>query len=78
MAWDGLGNDYSEIKSYNEAIEAYRQAVRINPELAGVWNNLGVAYARSGNRSAALEAIRELRRLDPEQADRLFNGIMPR
>ena len=65
-------------KAPQRTIDAYRQAIRINPEYADVWYNLGEAYAISSNRSAALEAVRELRRFDPERADRLFNLIGPR
>lgn len=62
----------------NDAIEAYRQALRIDPELAGSWFGLGLAYALSGNKSAAMEAVKKLRRLDPARADELFNLIVPR
>jgi len=78
LAWFGLGAAYGYLKRYDDAIEAFRQALRINPENAEAWNNLGIAYALSGNRTAALNAVRELRRLDPARADKLFNLIVPR
>jgi Flp pilus assembly protein TadD len=64
------------LSRYREAIEAYREAVRLKPDDADAWNNLAVAYAQSGNRSAALEAVKELRRYDPQKAEKLFNLIV--
>jgi tetratricopeptide (TPR) repeat protein len=61
---------------HREAIEAYREALRLKPDDADTWNNLAVAYFLSGNRSEALQAVKELRRYDPQNADHLFNLIM--
>lgn len=61
---------------HQEAIEAYREALRIKPDDAKAGHNLAGAYASSGNLSAALEAVKELRRYDPQEADKLFNLIM--
>jgi tetratricopeptide (TPR) repeat protein len=67
--------EVSEVdRLYGDAIEAYRQALRIDPKHAKAWYNLGLAYNLSDNRTAALEAVKELRRLDPEEADKLFNS----
>ena len=73
--WYNLGNAYEVLGRHREAIEAYREALRLKPDLAGAWNNLGVAYALSGNRNAALDAAQKLRRLDPQKGDRLLNQI---
>jgi cytochrome c-type biogenesis protein CcmH/NrfG len=78
VAWDSLGCAYYKLSRHNDAIEAYRQALRINPEDAKAWYILGLTYGVSGNRVAALDAVRELRRLDPAMADKLFNWIVPR
>jgi tetratricopeptide (TPR) repeat protein len=78
FAWSSLGFAYNKMKSYREAIEAYREALRLKPDLAQAWNNLAIAYGVLGNRSAALEAVQQLRRYDPQQAEKLFNHIMKR
>ncbi len=57
-AWFSLGYNYGRLDRPEEAIEAFRQAIRVGPEDADVLYNLGVAYARSGNRTAALEAVK--------------------
>jgi tetratricopeptide (TPR) repeat protein len=75
-AWNSLGLAYGCLDRHQDAIAAYREAVRLKPDFAEAWNNLAIAYDLSGNRSAALEAVKELRRYDPQQADKLFNLIM--
>jgi len=67
-----LGNVYGKLGRYGEAIEAYREAVRLKPDLAEAWNNLAIAYARSGNSAASLYAVQQLRRLNPKMADDLL------
>jgi len=76
--WYNLGAAYGYLKRHNDAIEAYRQSIRINPEDAEAWYMLGCVYLFSGNRAAALEVVQKLRRLDPEKADRLFDMVVPR
>jgi tetratricopeptide (TPR) repeat protein len=78
IAWCNLGLTYSSLNRYNDAIEALRKALRINPDYAIAWYNLAVVYALSGNRTAALDAVQKLRRLDSALADKLFNWIGPR
>ena len=78
MPWYELGPAYGHVRRHKDAIEAYRQSIRIKPKLAYAWYDLGVAYSLSGNKTAALDAVRELRRLDPALADKLFNLIVPR
>jgi len=77
LAWPCLGFAYGQLGRHPEAIEAYREALRLKPDFAAAWYNLGLAYALSGNRTAALEAVKELRRYDPQKAEKLFNFIMP-
>jgi cytochrome c-type biogenesis protein CcmH/NrfG len=77
-AWDTLGYTYGYLKRYHDAIEAYRQALLINPEQVNARYCLGLCFVASDNRLAALDAVRVLRRLDPEKADDLFSLIVPR
>jgi tetratricopeptide (TPR) repeat protein len=66
-----LGESYSDIRRYDEASAAYRQAVSIDPKLALAWFGLARAYARLGRDRDALEARRILEKLDPKLAQRL-------
>ena len=76
MAWATLGKAYGWLKQTTQAIEAYQQALRINPEHAKAWFNLGVVYRISGQTSKVMEAHRQLKRLDPALADRFFNDFV--
>ena len=44
---------------YKEAIEAYKQAIRINPDDAKAHSNLGNAYDSSGMNKEAIEAYKQ-------------------
>jgi tetratricopeptide (TPR) repeat protein len=78
MAWLFLGAAYFPLSRYQEAVNAYKEALRLKPDYANGWYNLGLAYLGLGNRSEALKAVQELRRYDPAEADKLFNIIMGR
>ncbi len=52
-----------------EAIEEYKQAIRINPDDATAHINLGVAYVESGMYKEAIEACKQAIRIDPDYAD---------
>jgi tetratricopeptide (TPR) repeat protein len=58
-----------------EAIEACKQAIRINPDNAEAHFALGAAYAFLNDRVSALEQYKILKSLDLERANKLFNRI---
>jgi tetratricopeptide (TPR) repeat protein len=68
-AWYGLGEAYYSLQRYSDAIEAYRQALRINPDDTVAWNNLGAAYDGLQRYSDAIEAYRQALRIKPDYAD---------
>jgi len=73
VAWYRLGVAYGELNRYNDADEAYRQALRINPEDAAAWYNLGVAYGELNRYNDAIEAYRQALRINPEDAAAWYN-----
>jgi len=75
FAWFSGGVAYGNLGRHREAIEAYREALRLKPDDASAWFNLAIAYSNIGNRSAAIEALKELKRYDPKEAERLYNVI---
>ncbi len=58
-----------------EAIEVYKQAIKINPEDAKAHFGLGVAYHVLNDRDSALKEYKILKTLDLEKADELLNYI---
>ena len=63
-----LGNSDREI-------EAYKRAIRIDPDFASAHYNLGVALLQTGDKVAALDEYRILKNLDKQSANQLFNQI---
>jgi tetratricopeptide (TPR) repeat protein len=70
-AWFCLGLVYSELKRYNDAIDAYRQVIRIdpiNPGMHMIWYYLGIAYNNLNRFNDAVDAFRQAIRINPEYA----------
>jgi hypothetical protein len=74
-AWSRLGDAFTELKRYPEAVDAYRESVRIDPADANARTILAIAYAQAGDRTAALEELRQLRRVDPAGANKLVKFL---
>ena len=68
-AWNNLGIAYGRLKRYDDAIEAFRQALRISSENTAAWYNLGVAYSNLKRYDDAIEVLRQALRINPENAD---------
>jgi tetratricopeptide (TPR) repeat protein len=60
---------------YIEALEAFKQAIRINPDYAEAHLNLGITYLISNDRGSALDEYKILKDIDSERANKLFNLI---
>ena len=67
-SWFCLGNTYNGLGRSDDAIDAYRKALRINPEYPSAWNNLGYAYDNLGHYDDAIDAYRKALRINPEYA----------
>ena len=70
-----LGNAYYESGKWKEAIESYKQAIRIDPDDAIAHYNLSLAYIMLNDRGSALDQYKILKKLDTELANELFNFI---
>jgi tetratricopeptide (TPR) repeat protein len=64
-----LGNVYSDQHKYPEAIEAYEQAIKIDPNAANAHYRLGQALARSGNEARAQAELATFERLRKSESD---------
>ena len=63
------GNIYLKEKRYHEAIEQYREALRLDPDAAIIHAALGWAYYNVGMLNAAIAAGEEVMRLEPDNPD---------
>ena len=76
-AWINLGNAYYlGLKQYDQAIQAFHEAIRLKPEDVIAWNNLGASYAQQGNRTKVLQVYEKLKQISPELADKFFRKFV--
>ena len=62
------GKAYAKQKSWNLAIAAYQQAVRLEPKFAEAWNNMGYCYRKTKQFDKALDAYKQAMSLKPDFA----------
>ena len=74
-AWYRLGNHLSLRRNSEEAIAAWREVLRVDPDHEWTLCNLGVALHRAGDSEGANECLERLRDLDRGLADFLELGI---
>src|SRR5216684_484206 len=63
----------AEDKKWPEAIDAYKLAIRLDPNYAPAYGGLGDAYLNSGNSEQALVAYKEQVRLAPNDAQAQYD-----
>lgn len=68
-AWHSLGYASAELDRHNDAINAFRQALKIHPRDAYALSSLGNAYYNLGRHNDAVEAFKEALRIDPKYTD---------
>ncbi|HEX3558093.1 MAG TPA: tetratricopeptide repeat protein [Pyrinomonadaceae bacterium] len=67
------GNALLKLNQPKEAADAFRQAVRMNPQYADAYFQLGNACDRLNQQEDAAKAFQEAVRLNPQDADAFFN-----
>ncbi len=63
-----IGFCYNEIGNHSKAIEAYKQAIHINPDYLSAYSGLGGVYFQLGNFVEAIEAFKKVIRINPNNA----------
>lgn len=71
--WYNEGNDLGQSGKYEEAIKAFDEALKINPQFVDAWNNKGFALADLGRYEEAIIAYDEALKINPQDADVWFN-----
>ncbi len=66
--WLNKGVALDDLGKYDEAIEAYDEAIRLNPNYAKAWFNKGLSLDDLGKYDEAAKAYDEAIRLDPNNA----------
>ena len=60
------GRRYAQARQYDRAVEAFKAALKLKPELAAAYHGLGAAYMSMGRHPDALEPLRTGVRLEPD------------
>ena len=56
-------------------MDAYKKAIRVNPDFAPAHYAIGQAYLKQGDKASALDQYKILKNLDNDIADKLFDEI---
>ncbi len=76
-AWANLGNLYYDTNQYQQAIEAYQQALALEPGLDGVRVDMATMYRKLGQYDKAIEELQSVLANDQKNpAARLNLGII--
>jgi tetratricopeptide (TPR) repeat protein len=62
---EALGDTYRMLRNHEKALEAYKRALGLRPESAGLFLKLGSLYSESGRLPEAIEAYRQALRFAP-------------
>jgi len=65
-AYFGIGFCYDRLGAYTKAIEAYKQALRIDPDNVDVYYEMAHAYVNLGRYKDAIEVYKQAIRIDPD------------
>jgi tetratricopeptide (TPR) repeat protein len=75
--YNSLGESYFEDGKTEESVDAFNNAVSMNPEFDTARFNLGRAYLKLGNRDMAQVQLEILKNSKSDFADRLFVLLNP-
>ena len=63
-----LGGVYVELGRYKDAVEPFKQAIRIEPDNADAWFYAGYCYVELGRYKDAVESSKQAIRIKPDYA----------
>ena len=67
------GLTYQNRRNYEKAVEHYTEALRLNPQLAGVYNNRGNVYNSMGEHDCAIRDFTKAIQLKPDLVEACYN-----
>jgi superkiller protein 3 len=73
VSYTSLGYVYQRKKQYDQAMEQYQTALKIDPNYVNALNNLAVIYFETGKTTEAIELVKEAMNINPESADSYLN-----
>ena len=73
IVWNIMGASAFQIGMLNEAIDAYKKTILLNPNFADAYCNMGVALNQKGNVDEAIELYNKAISIMPDYADAYYN-----
>lgn len=73
LVWTLAGHEFLRQKEPDQALNAFQQAIRVEPDFPGAWAGLGLAYEDLNEYLQALKAYEEAVRLQPNVAVYWYN-----
>ena len=74
--WLKKGNEFNNSGRYQDAVDSFDKAIRINPGEAEIWNNRGIALANLKSFNDALKSFEEAGLINPMHSDAWYNKGM--
>ncbi len=74
QAWISLGNDYFDSRQFQPAVDAYANALALDPKNAAVLTDPGVMYRELGQYDKALANFLKANEVAPTHMQSLFNA----
>ena len=71
--WNIMGISASQLEMHDTAIQAYKNAVTLNPNLTDAYFNMGITLAKQGKLDEALTAYKKTVALDPDYVEAYNN-----
>jgi hypothetical protein len=65
LVWTLAGHEFLKQKKTDQGLDAFQQAIRVEPDFPGAWAGLGLAYEDLNEDSQAAKAYEEAVRLQP-------------
>ena len=73
--YNNLGVIYGATERYHQAVQAFQQAVQINPHFAEAHCGMGISLLQTGDKNSAIKEYEILKKLDTEKANILLELI---
>ena len=73
MAWYNLGNAYSALANYKQAVTCFKNAIDLQPDFPDVYVNLGVAYYHLGQHEEELSCYENALKINPDHPQALVS-----
>lgn len=73
VIYDHLGDAHIFLKNYEEAITAFRQTIKLNPNFIRTYFILAESYLLNKDEDSALKTYDSLREIDKRLAEELYD-----